>query len=108
MGTRPVLMVDFNDLDENRQVPALLVLENEHVKPSIGDIVELRDEEGNAVEGYVVEVDSQIATVDPEWSRWRTTKEIVFTKTGEATAADLAEVLLSVAHFSVPSGPLVR
>jgi len=108
MGSRTVLMVDFNDLDANRCVPAALVLDNATADPYVDEVVELRDEEGNSVEGYVVAVEGKIAVVAPEWSRWRTARNVVFRKTGEPTAEDMVFALLNAARFSVPSGQTVR
>jgi hypothetical protein len=107
MGSRTVLMVDFNDLDVNRCVPAPLVLDNANANPSIDEVVELRDEDGNAVEGYVVALEGKVALVAPEWSRWRTTRSVVMRKSGEPTAEDMVLALLNAARFGVPSRQMV-
>lgn len=61
-----ILMVDFNDLNENGRVPASMSLDViGSVKPRVGDWVWLVDEEGPNCLGRVDVIDDELIEVKP-------------------------------------------
>jgi len=93
--TQPVtLYVDFNDLDENRNVPVYLVFDNEGVEVERDDVVRLDDDEGNTCLGYVISLDDGTAVVQPEWSTWKKRDPLSLTVSFHASQTDLNKLLL--------------
>jgi hypothetical protein len=99
MTERVVLYVDFNDLDEDRRVPAYLVRENAAEDPQPGAVVELHDDEGNSCLGYVIERHGDDVLVQPEWTTWRRSNFYRPQVQYQPPAEDLAKMLLDVAKM---------
>jgi|GEM_PF-5175623 len=63
--------VDFNDIDEQGRVAALLRAS----EPPLGSRAYLRDNEGNRCSGVVVAVEDDLAYVEPDWDTWATSQQ---------------------------------
>ncbi len=90
--TTAVLQVDFNETDERRNVLALRTRENRRVALSIGDHVQLRDEDGFQCIGIVRRVTGKAYRVAPQWATWRNPKPVRITSKPEPVG-DMLTVL---------------
>ena len=93
--------LSISDRDDDGCVVAFLVLENQHVRVAVGNRVVLRDDEGNASDGSVVDVSADAVKVAPVWETWRSEPLLHVYRAYEPRPEFLAD-LLSAAR-SVPA-----
>jgi hypothetical protein len=64
------LHVDFNDFNEDGRLTVLLRPVLGHALPAVGDVVELRDSDGNSCQGRIDQGEGRIAYVVVDWDTW--------------------------------------
>jgi hypothetical protein len=64
------LHADFNDFVEDGRLAVLLRPVLGHALPAVGQMVELRDSDGNSCQGHIERIDGRVAYVLIDWSTW--------------------------------------
>lgn len=70
------LPVDFNDLDEQGRVLALLRLAPATAEVEVGARAYLLDDEGNSCSGTIASIEDALIHIDADWDTWSPASDV--------------------------------